>query len=65
MLAAAIIARALGMKVIGLTGGNGGELSNIADVSVLVPEDRIYRIQELNLPVYHCWCLMLEAHFFG
>ena len=24
-----------------------------------------YMIQELHLPVYHCWCLMLEEHFFG
>ena len=26
---------------------------------------KTYMIQELHLPVYHCWCLMLEDHFFG
>ena len=30
-----------------------------------IPETDTYRIQELHLPVYHCWCLMLEEHFFG
>lgn len=62
---AAVVARALDMPVIGLTGKNGGELGSFADVAVRVPEDETYMIQELHLPVYHCWCLMLEDHFFG
>lgn len=43
----------------------GGELAKVADVAVKVPQTRTYMIQELHLPVYHCWCLMLEDHFFG
>ena len=62
---AAIVAKALGIKVIGLTGENGGELAALADVAVKVPETETYKIQELHLPVYHCWCLMLEQRFFG
>lgn len=62
---ATVVARALGMKVIGLTGGKGGELAKVADVAVKVPETETYMIQELHLPVYHCWCLMLEDKFFG
>ena len=62
---AAIVARAVGLKVIGLTGRDGGELARFADVGVKVPEDETYMIQELHLPVYHCWCLMLEDRFFG
>lgn len=62
---AAVVARALGIKVIGLTGTKGGELAKVADVAVKVPETRTYMVQELHLPVYHCWCLMLEEHFFG
>lgn len=61
---AALVAKALGMKVIGLTGLSGGELADVSDVVVKVPETETYRIQELHLPVYHCWCLMLEDHFF-
>ena len=62
---AAIVARALGIRIIGLTGGSGGELAQFADIAVRVPETETYMIQELHLPVYHCWCLMLEDHFFG
>lgn len=61
---ATIVARALGLKVIGLTGNSGGELAKVADVTVTVPEEDTYKIQELHLPIYHCWCHMLEAHFF-
>jgi D-sedoheptulose 7-phosphate isomerase len=62
---ATVVARALGMKVLGLTGAKGGELSDVADVAVKVPETETYMIQELHLPIYHCWCLMLEDYFFG
>ena len=62
---AAVVARAIDMPIIGLTGRNGGELGRFADVSIKVPEDETYMIQELHLPVYHCLCLMLEDRFFG
>lgn len=62
---AVAVAKALGVKVIGLTGTDGGELACAADVAVRVPETETYKIQELHLPVYHCWCLMLEERFFG
>lgn len=65
ILNAAIVARASGIKVIGLTGSDGGELSKMADVIVRAPETETYMIQELHLPIYHCWCLMLEDKFFG
>ncbi|MGC6173788.1 D-sedoheptulose-7-phosphate isomerase [Lacrimispora sp. 38-1] len=57
-------ARAIGMKTIGLTGRDGGQLKEIADVSIVVPEKETYKIQELHLPVYHALCLMLEERFF-
>lgn len=65
VIPATVVARALDMKVIGLTGAKGGELASVADVAVKVPETETYMIQELHLPVYHCWCLMLEDKFFG
>lgn len=65
VMSATVVARALGIKVIGLTGAKGGELAQVADVVVKVPETETYMIQELHLPVYHCWCLMLEDKFFG
>lgn len=65
IMSATVVARALGIKVIGLTGAQGGELASVADVAVKVPENETYMIQELHLPVYHSWCLMLEDRFFG
>jgi D-sedoheptulose 7-phosphate isomerase len=65
VMSATVVARALGIKVVGLTGAKGGELATVADVAVKVPETETYMIQELHLPVYHCWCLILEDKFFG
>lgn len=62
---ATVVAKASGIKIIGLTGAKGGELAEVADTVVKVPETETYMIQELHLPIYHCWCLMLEDHFFG
>lgn len=64
ILNAAVAAKALGMGVIGLTGMTGGELASFADIIVKVPETETYRIQELHLPIYHCWCMLLEEYFF-
>lgn len=62
---ATVVARALGIKVVGLTGGKGGELAKVSDVAIKVPETETYLIQELHLPVYHCLCRMLEDKFFA
>lgn len=65
ILYAAVTARAKGLKVIGLAGQNGGKLREYADVCIRVNETDTYKVQELQLPVYHCLCLMLEERFFG
>lgn len=65
VMSATVVARALDIKVIGLTGAKGGELKDVSDVCIRVPEDETYIIQELHLPVFHCLCLMLEDRFFG
>jgi len=64
ILYAAAVAKAKKLKIIALSGGSGGALKNIADVSIIVPETETFKIQELHLPVYHCLCQMLENHFF-
>ena len=65
VLFAATVAKAKGMKVIGLTGQKENKLEKFADACIHVPETETYMIQELHLPVYHALCLMLEDHFFG
>ena len=61
---AAVTAKAKGMKVLALTGKDGGKLAKVADTSIIVPVQETYKIQELHLPIYHVLCLMLEDHFF-
>ena len=65
VLYAAVVAKAIGMKVVGLTGAKESKLSGMADVCIRVPQTETYMIQELHLPVYHTLCLMLEDKFFG
>jgi len=64
ILYAATVAKAKGMKVIALSGGDGGKLKAYADINIIVPEIETYKIQELHLPIYHVLCLMLEEYFF-
>lgn len=64
VLYAATVAKAKGMKVVGLTGQKDSKLKDLADVTIQVPQTETYLIQELHLPVYHCLCLMLEDEFF-
>lgn len=65
VISAAVVAKALGMKVIGLTGAKGGKIKEYADVMIQVPETETYMVQELHLPVYHALCMMLEEWRFG
>ncbi len=61
---AAITARALGLKVIGMTGSGGGALAKYSDICLSVPEQETYKVQELHLPIYHAICLATEHAFF-
>lgn len=62
---AAKVAKALGLKVIALTGSSGGELSGLANVCIRAPESETYKVQQLHLPIYHYLCSEIEKHFFG
>ena len=62
---AAKVAKAIGVKVIALTGKSGGVLKNLADITIAVPESETYKVQELHLPVDHSICAEIESHFFS
>ena len=64
-LNAALVARAKGIRVIALTGKDGGKLSALSDVSIRVPETETFKIQELHLPIYHALCADLESALFN
>ena len=64
ILYAAAVAKAKKIKIIALTGIDGGNLKTFADVCICAPETETFKIQELHLPIYHCICMMLENRFF-
>lgn len=65
VLDAILVAKAKGLKVIGLTGESGGKMNGLCDVLINVPGKRTASVQEYHLPVYHALCVMVESHFFG
>lgn len=58
------VAKAFGVKSLGLTGASGGAMKSLCDVTMCVPATATPDIQEYHLPVYHTLCAMLEAEFF-
>lgn len=61
---AMMVAKAMGLKVIGLTGRDGGYFNQLCDVIINVGGNITAQIQELHLPVYHALCQMLEISLF-
>ncbi len=60
-LKAAQTAKALGIKVVSLTGKDGGELAALSDVEIRVPHlGYADRIQEIHIKVIHILILLLE-----
>lgn len=64
VLHAVRIAKAMGLKIVSLTGETGGKLKELSDILINVPSKVTYQIQELHLPVYHMLCLALETELF-
>jgi D-sedoheptulose 7-phosphate isomerase len=58
-------ARERGLRTIGMTGANGGELKAWCDVVLAVPLESTARIQEVHLVTYHGICALLERRLFG
>lgn len=54
-------AKEKGMKVILLSGKDGGQLKNTADVEIIVPHFGFAdRIQEIHIKIIHCFILLIE-----
>lgn len=61
VLQAAITARARGLRVVGLTGNEGGHLARLCDLAVCVPSSCTPRIQECHIAISHAICEAVEA----
>jgi D-sedoheptulose 7-phosphate isomerase len=64
-VAAAKVAKAMGIKSLALTGERESKLSEICTNTVRVPEVETFKVQELHLPVYHYLCASVEKRIFG
>jgi D-sedoheptulose 7-phosphate isomerase len=56
------------MRVIALTGRDGGALSPLlasTDVEVRIPSDAAARVQEAHLLITHCLCDLIDHRLFG
>lgn len=65
VLYAARMAHVQGMKVIALTGKDGGKLKSLSDICICAPSNTTFKIQEYHLPIYHCVCACVENELFG
>ena len=64
MIRAVPVARLQSMISIGFTGKSGGKMLDVCDVTIRVPDEETYRIQERHIAIYHTLCIMLEEAFF-
>jgi D-sedoheptulose 7-phosphate isomerase len=64
IIAAAKVARAKGIKVISLTGENGGKLKELSDITIKAPSGQTHEVQEYHLPIYHALCAQVEELLF-
>lgn len=64
ILKAVMQAKEMGIKTIGLLGGNGGTIINECDDSVLIPSKVTARIQESHIMTGHIWCDLIERALF-
>lgn len=63
VLKAAEAARSRGVKVVALTGKDGGQLAPLSDVEIRVPHFGFAdRIQEVHIKVIHILILLMEQH---
>lgn len=61
VIKAAKAAKAKGMKVVGLTGKDGGRLASLCDAEIRVPHfGYADRVQEIHIKVIHILILLLE-----
>tara|TARA_B100000965_G_scaffold385930_1_gene387653 strand:- start:855 stop:1421 length:567 start_codon:yes stop_codon:yes gene_type:complete len=60
---AAIYAKKFGIKVISLTGNDGGKLKSISDLNINIDSNSTQRIQEMHILIGHIICDMIERNY--
>ena len=65
VLRAAETAREIGMRVIALTGRDGGKLARLAEMALVIPSDSTARIQECHITIGHILCEYVDEELIG
>lgn len=60
---AAIYAKKFGIKVISLTGNDGGKLKSISDLNINIDSNSTQRVQEMHILIGHIICDMIERNY--
>jgi D-sedoheptulose 7-phosphate isomerase len=59
------LVKSRGIKTIGFTGKDGGELAKLVDIPIKVPSDDVARIQEVHTVIGHIICGIVDETLFG
>ena len=59
------LVKSRGIKTIGLTGKDGGELAKLVDIPIKVPSNDVARIQEAHTLIGHIICGIVDETLFG
>ena len=65
VVAACRAARAFGLRTLAFTGGDGGRLKEVCELSLQAPASATSEIQLWHMRCYHLLCAMLELEMFG
>lgn len=57
------VAKELGCRTIGFSGRDGGGMSELCDVNIIVPSDDTPRIQEMHILIGHIMCQAIDDSF--
>jgi D-sedoheptulose 7-phosphate isomerase len=58
------VAKEMGLKTVGLTGNDGGELAKRVDIALIVASPVTPRIQEVHITIGHVLCEMVDRMLF-
>jgi len=57
------VAKELGLKVITLSGKDGGKMKDLGDVNIVIPSNNTPRIQEMHIMCGHMICAVIDSEF--
>ncbi|MDR6784928.1 D-sedoheptulose 7-phosphate isomerase [Pedobacter africanus] len=63
ILNALIAAKKIGCKTLGLSGKDGGQMNELCDINIIIPENNTARIQEMHILIGHILCKAVDEQY--